>query len=131
MSSLDAAVRATGLEAPLLELVKIRASQINGCAFCLDVHVHDARAAGESQQRLDTLAGWHDAPFFTDRERAALDLTEAVTNVAQTHVPDEVWWRASEQFESAELAALVWAIAAINAWNRVSIAIRSIPRERK
>ncbi|HET7314278.1 carboxymuconolactone decarboxylase family protein [Salinisphaera sp.] len=112
------------LEAPLLELVKMRASQINGCAFCLDMHSKGARAAGESEQRLYTLNAWRETPFFSDRERAALAWTEAVTRVADTHVPDNVYEQAAQYFNDNELLDLSLAIAAINSWNRLAIASR-------
>lgn len=111
----------------LRELVKIRASQLNGCAFCLDMHTKDARAAGESEQRLHTLVGWRGTPLFTDRERAALALTEAVTDLGGGHVPDEVYEEAARHFEAEELAVLAWAITAINAWNRMAITSRAVP----
>lgn len=114
---------------PLLaELVRIRASQINGCAFCLDMHAKDARAAGESEQRLHLLAAWREAPsFYSDRERAALALTEAVTLVSQTHVPDDVYAQAAEHFTEPELARLIGLIVTINAWNRISVTTRAVP----
>ncbi len=115
------------LDPRLHELVKIRASQINGCAFCIDMHARDARAAGESEQRLYVLSAWREAPFFSVAERAALALTEAVTSVADGHVPDRVYQQAAAHFEPEELAALLFAIATINAWNRLSIATRMPP----
>ncbi len=127
MSALESYVRQSDLEHSLLELVKIRASQINGCAFCLDMHTKDARAAGETEQRLYTLSAWHETPFFTDRERAALTWTEAVTRVADTHVPDDVFERVRQQFTEKELADLTLAIVTINGWNRLAIAFRKVP----
>ena len=127
MSQLERQVRASGLEAPLLELVKIRASQINGCAFCLDMHTKDARARGETEQRLYALSAWRETPFYTDRERAALAWTEAVTLVSETHVPDDVYEQAREQFSEEELANLTLAIVAINGWNRFAISFRTVP----
>ena len=118
---LNVAVKASGLERSLRELVKMRASQINGCAYCVDMHSKDARAAGESEQRLYALGVWRDAPFFTDRERAALALTEAVTLVADGQVPDAVLEQASAEFTPEELTRLVYAIIEINAWNRLAI----------
>lgn len=118
---------AKGVDPALNELIKIRASQINGCAYCLDMHTLDARAAGETEQRIYALNAWRETPFFTDRERAALALTEAVTLVHDGQVPDAVYDEAARHFEPAELAALVWAIAAINVWNRVAISGRSVP----
>ena len=127
MSQLERQVRESGLEAPLLELVKTRASQINGCAFCLDMHTKDARARGESEQRLYALSAWRETPFYTDRERAALAWTEAVTLVAETHVPDDVYEQARKQFSEQELANLTLAIVAINGWNRLAISFRTVP----
>jgi AhpD family alkylhydroperoxidase len=115
------------LDPRLRHLVKVRASQINGCAFCIDMHWAQARADGESEERLAQLAAWHESPFYDDRERAALALADAVTNVADTHVPDDVWAEAEAHFPPGELAHLVVAIAAINFWNRVSIASRKAP----
>src|ERR671934_169728 len=109
---------AANLDPKLFELVKIRASQINGCAYCLDMHTKDARAAGETEQRIYALNAWRETPFFTDRERAALEWTEAVTRVADTHVPDEIYQRVAAQFKEEELVALTFAVVAINAWNR-------------
>lgn len=125
MIGLETAVRHAGLEKPLLELIKTRASQINGCAFCLDMHTKDAMHAGETPQRLFALDAWEEAPFFTARERAALGLTDAMTRIAETHVPDEAWNAAAEQFDERELAALVFAITTINAWNRIAISSRA------
>jgi AhpD family alkylhydroperoxidase len=127
MSALESYVRQSGLEHSLLELVKTRASQINGCAFCLDMHTKDARAAGETEQRLYTLSAWQETPFFTDRERAALAWTEAVTRVADTHIPDDVFERVRQQFTEKELADLTLAIVTINGWNRLAIAFRKVP----
>src|SRR5919198_2756433 len=105
----------------LLELVKMRASQINGCAFCLDMHSKDARARGESEQRLYLLNAWREAPFYTERERAALAWTEAVTLITDGHVPDDVYDEVRAHFSEKELADLTLAVATINAWNRLSI----------
>ena len=117
------------LEPRLRELVKLRASQLNGCAFCIDMHWRDARKSGESEQRLYSLSAWREAPFYTARERAALGLTEAVTLVTQGHVPDAAWQEASAHFPPDELVQLLFAIAAINAWNRMAIATRKeVPR---
>lgn len=120
-------VHASSLEASLIELVKTRASQINGCAYCLDMHTKDARAAGESEQRLYALAAWRETPFFSDRERAALAFTEAVTRVAESGVPDEVYEEARRHFAEKELVDLALAIVAINGWNRLAIAFRTVP----
>jgi AhpD family alkylhydroperoxidase len=127
MSQLQRYVSESGLEPILLELVKTRASQINGCAFCLDMHSKDARARGETEQRLYALSAWRETPFYTDRERAALAWTEAVTLVSETHVPDDVYEQAREQFSEEELANLTLAIVAINGWNRFAISFRTAP----
>ena len=113
------------LERPLFELVKIRASQINGCAYCIDMHTKDARLAGETEQRIYALNAWRETPFFTERERAALEWTEAVTRVADTHVPDEIHARVAAQFEEAELVALTFAVIVINSWNRLAVSFRA------
>jgi AhpD family alkylhydroperoxidase len=118
----DSAVRASGIDPVLHELIKIRASQINGCAFCLDMHTQDAAAAGETPQRLSLLAAWREAPFYTERERAALALTEAVTAVAAAGVPEDVWAAAAAVFAPEELAAVLMGIVVINSWNRIGIA---------
>jgi AhpD family alkylhydroperoxidase len=112
------------IERPLLQLVEIRASQINGCAYCIDMHTKDARLAGETEQRIYALNAWRETPFFTDRERAALEWTEAVTRVADTHVPDEIYDRVAAQFNEADLVALTFAVIVINSWNRLSISFR-------
>ncbi len=127
MLGLERAVRQSGLEPALLHLTKVRASQINGCAYCIDMHTKDARAGGETEQRLYGLDAWRETPFYTDRERAALAWTEAVTRVAETHVPDEVFEEAHRHFGDKELAALTLAAATINAWNRLMIAFRAVP----
>ena len=112
------------VERRLFELVKIRASQINGCAYCIDMHTKDARLAGETEQRIYALNAWRETPFFSDRERAALEWTEAVTRVADTHVPDEIYERVKTQFDEAELVALTFAIVVINSWNRLATSFR-------
>jgi AhpD family alkylhydroperoxidase len=127
MWGLENYVRNCGLEGSLLELVKFRASQINGCAYCIDMHTKDARAHGETEQRLYALTAWRETPFFTDRERAALAWTEAVTEVARTHVPDEVYELAREHFSEKELVDLTMAVVAINGWNRLAISFRKVP----
>ncbi|MFE1946540.1 carboxymuconolactone decarboxylase family protein [Streptomyces massasporeus] len=116
------------LEPELLELVRIRASQINGCAFCLDLHTRDARGQGETEQRLHTLAAWRETSFFTERERAALALTEAVTLVHDGRVPDAVYAEAAEVFDENQIAALIWAATVINAYNRIAISTRMVPK---
>ncbi len=131
MVRLDAAAR-KGLDPTLLELVKIRASQLNHCAFCLDMHTKDALAAGESVERIIQLGAWEESRhFYTEKELAAIELTEAVTvltgGTSQAFVPDEVYERAAEQFEEAELAQLIAAITVINAWNRFGVSTRMVP----
>lgn len=125
MVGLQRAVEQSGLEHGLMELVKIRASQINACAYCLDMHTKDARALGETEQRIYALPAWREAPFYTPRERAALEWTEAVTRVGDTHVPDDVYAIASAEFDEPQLVALTFAIVAINSWNRLSVAFRT------
>lgn len=115
------------LDPRLHELVNLRASILNGCAYCIDIHTKAARRAGESERRLHAIAAWHEAPFFDDKERAALALTDAVTMVADHHVPREVWEEARAYFPEDELAQLVWAITVINAWNRIAITTRMAP----
>lgn len=117
------------LEPALIQLVKMRASQINGCAYCIDMHSKDARAEGETEQRLYALSAWQGTPFFTDRERAALALTEAITLVTDGHVPDAIYERARKNFSEEELVNLTMAIITINGWNRLSITFRSVPGE--
>ncbi len=116
-----------GLEESLLNLVYLRASQINRCAYCLDMHWKDLRAAGEGEQRLYGLDAWEESPYYSDRERAALAWTEAVTNVREGHVPDEVYERARMSFSEKELADLTLAVTVINSWNRLNIAARTVP----
>lgn len=127
MWELENFVRHCGLEPTLLELVKFRASQINGCAYCIDMHTKDARAHGETEQRLYALTAWRETPYFTDRERAALAWTEAVTEVAHNGIPDAVYDLASRQFSDTELVNLTLAIVAINGWNRLAVSFRRVP----
>jgi len=117
----------SALDILLKELVRLRASQINGCAFCLDLHVSDARKAGESERRLATVSAWRETPFFSERERAALEWTEALTLVSQHHVPDAVWNAVRPHFSQAELVDLTLLITSINSWNRFAIAFRKMP----
>jgi AhpD family alkylhydroperoxidase len=124
---LEEYVEVTGLETSLLNLVKTRASQINGCAWCLDMHTKDARAEGETEQRLYALPVWRETPFYTSRERAALVWTEAVTLVAQGGVPDQVYEEARREFSEKELVDLTMAVIAINCWNRLNVAFRTVP----
>jgi AhpD family alkylhydroperoxidase len=122
---LQGVINESGLEHPLLELVKMRASQLNGCAYCLDMHSKDARAAGETEQRLYLLDAWREAAhLYSERERAALAYTEAVTELPSNHVPDDVYAAAKAQFDDAELVNLTLAITAINSWNRMNIAFQ-------
>ena len=123
LSALDEA-GAAGLDRRLVDLVSLRSAQINGCAFCLDMHSKDALHHGDSSERLFMLPAWRESPGYTSRERAALALTEAVTLVSETHVPDEVWDDAAAEFEEHELASLLAVIISSNAWNRMSIATR-------
>jgi AhpD family alkylhydroperoxidase len=116
-----------GLEQGLMDLVKLRASQINGCAYCIDMHSKDLRANGESEQRLYELNAWQETPFYTERERAALLWTETVTRVADTHVPEAVYEQVRQQFDESELANLTFVIGAINVWNRICVSFRSEP----
>jgi AhpD family alkylhydroperoxidase len=127
MLGVEAYLAKCGLERRLLHLVKMRASQINGCAYCLDMHSKDARAEGETEQRLYALDAWHETPFYTQRERAALAWTDALTLVAQTHAPDDVYQAARAEFSEQELADLTLAVVAINGWNRISIGFRTEP----
>ena len=114
-----------GLERSLIHLIKLRASQMNGCAYCIDMHWKDARALGESEQRLYGLDAWHESPYYSDRERAALAWTEAVTFIAQGHAADEAFELVRAQFSEKEVADLTFAIATINAWNRLATSLRS------
>ncbi len=127
MAAFHAFVHKCGLEQTLLELVKLRASQINGCAHCIDMHTKELRADGESEQRLYLLDAWRESPFYSDRERAALAWTEALTLVTEGHVPDEIYDAARAQFSEEELVNLTLAIVAINGANRLNIAFRTIP----
>ena len=129
MINLDHSVRGSDLEHQLLHLVRLRASQINGCAYCIDMHSKDARAAGESEQRLYALSAWREAPFFTTRERAALAWTEALTLISQNELSDEFYLEAREHFSEKALVYLTTAIVAINGWNRFAIAFRPIVGE--
>src|SRR4051794_1333994 len=126
MFAVERYVRKCGLEPGLLELMKLRASQINGCAYCVDMHTKDARAKGETEQRLYATSVWREAPFFTDRERAALAWTEAVTLVSQGQVPDSVYQTARKEFSEKELVDLTMAVIAINGWNRLAISFRAV-----
>ncbi len=129
MGALESYLAGCGLEPGLQDLVKLRASQINGCAYCVDMHSLDARAGGETEQRLYALPVWQETPFFTDRERAALLWTEKLTLISIDHVPDEVYDQVRHFFSEAELANLTLVIATINAWNRFGISFRDVPGE--
>ena len=125
MVGLETYLHQSSVETPLLHLIKLRASQVNGCAYCIDMHWKDLRSIGESEQRLYGLDAWRESPYYTDRERAALAWTEAVTLIPQGHVEDEVYEEAKRQFSEKELADLTVAVATINAWNRLAIAART------
>ncbi len=127
MIQLESVVRRSGIDPRLLELIKIRASQINGCAYCIDMHTKDARAKGETEQRIYALNAWRETPFFSDKERAALAWTEAITNIQTGHAPDAVYGELSRNFSEGEMVNLTLAITTINAWNRIAIAFRSVP----
>lgn len=127
MLELEKHTHASGIEPSLLELVKTRVSQINGCAYCLDMHTIDARKAGETEQRLYTLSTWKETPFFTDRERAALAWAESITLVSENDVPNALYEATLQHFNEKELVALTMAIIAINGWNRLAIAFRKAP----
>jgi AhpD family alkylhydroperoxidase len=127
MLGLEKQVSKGGLDNKLLDLVRMRASQINGCAYCLDMHSKDARTAGETEQRLYGLNAWRETPYYSARERAALEWTEALTLVTEGHVPDDVYERIRQEFSEDELAHLSLAIVAINGWNRLNVAARTVP----
>ena len=127
MLGLERLVRNCGLEHSLLELVKTRASQINGCAYCIDMHTKDARAAGETEQRLYGLPAWRETPFYTPRERAALEWTETLTLISENDVCDELYARVREHFDEQEIVNLTMAVVTINGWNRLAISFRSVP----
>jgi AhpD family alkylhydroperoxidase len=127
MFRLEKFVRESGLETSLLELVRLRASQINGCAYCIDMHTKDARVEGETEQRLYAVTAWRETPFFTDRERAALEWTEVVTEIAHNHISDEIYHRVRKHFNEVDLVNLTLAVIAINGWNRLAIPFRMVP----
>jgi AhpD family alkylhydroperoxidase len=124
---LEQFIRKSGLETKLLELVRMRASQLNGCAYCLDMHSIDARAEGETEQRLYALNAWRETPFYSERERAALEWTEAVTLISRDQVPDEIFERVRNHFNEGELVNLTLAVTMINTWNRLAISFRAVP----
>jgi AhpD family alkylhydroperoxidase len=125
--SIESYLAHSSIEHSLLHVLKLRASQINGCAFCIDMHWKDARAAGETEQRLYGLDAWRESPYYTDRERAALAWTESLTLVSSTHVPDEVFAELQKYFSEKEIIDLVYAISIINSWNRIAISLRAVP----
>lgn len=130
MYSLGGYLARCGIEHSLQELIKMRVSQINGCAYCLDMHSQDARASGETEQRLYTLSAWRETPFFTDRERAALAWAEQVTHIGEG-VSDELYAATLQQFNEREIADLTWVVVAINSWNRISISFGNVPGQYK
>lgn len=127
MLGLEKYLDQSGLDERLLDLIKLRVSQINGCAYCIDMHWKDLRALGETEQRLYGLDAWEESPYYTDLERAALAWAQAVTNIRETHAPDDVYENARKHFNEKELADLTFAIATINSWNRLAISARSVP----
>jgi AhpD family alkylhydroperoxidase len=130
LMALEAQIQGSGLEQSLIELVKTRASQINGCAYCINMHTSDARKHGETEQRLYLLNAWREAPAYSERERAALAWTEAVTLIADTHAPDDLYAEVRKHFSEAETVNLTMLIATINAWNRLAISFRAVPQMR-
>lgn len=127
MMALEQRITKSGLDKSLVDLVRLRASQINGCAYCMDMHTADARKAGENDRRLATISAWRETNFFTDRERAALEWTESLTLIADNHVPDSVWESVRPHFSDEELADLTLLVIAINGWNRFAISFRKLP----
>ena len=131
MYALEKHLKSSSIEEKLLHLIKLRASQINGCAYCIDMHSKDARANGDTEQRLYALNAWDETPFFTPRERAALAWTEALTLISENHAPDELYDSTRKEFSEQEMVDLTYAIATINAWNRLAISMRAVPGEYK
>ncbi|WGS19881.1 MULTISPECIES: carboxymuconolactone decarboxylase family protein [unclassified Bradyrhizobium] len=127
LTAVETQIQSSGLEQSLIELVRTRASQINGCAFCINMHTQDARKHGETEQRLYLLNAWREAPLYTDRERAALAWTEAVTLISETHAPDDAYEELRKHFSEAEAVNLTILIGTINAWNRLAISFRAVP----
>jgi len=127
MLDLESYLAQCGLDPKLLHMIKLRASQINGCAYCIDMHWKDARAGGEAEQRLYGLDAWRESPYYTDRERAALEWTESLTLISTTHAPDEAFAAVKAQFSEKEIVDLTYAISAINSWNRIAISLRAVP----
>lgn len=131
MYQLEKYAKTTGLDSKLIELIKIRTSQINGCAYCLDMHTKDARAIGETEQRIYCLNAWRESPFYSDAERVAIELTEAVTLISTHRVPDELYHRVRQHFDERQYVDLIIVINTINSWNRLSIAMNSVPGDYK
>lgn len=127
MLKLEGFIKTSGLDAKLYEFIKIRASQINGCAYCIDMHTRDLRNMGETQQRINLLTAWHEAPFYSDKERAVLELTETVTRISENGVPQAVYEKVREHFDEKEYVTLIMAINTINAWNRIAISTGMFP----
>jgi AhpD family alkylhydroperoxidase len=127
MLALEGYIHKSGLEKPLVELVRLRASQINGCAYCVDMHTADAKKVGETDRRLHAVAVWQESPFFTDRERAALAWTEAVTLLSETHAPDDTYQEVLKHFTDKEAIELTMVIITINSWNRLAVSFRKLP----
>ena len=127
MAGLEAFVKSSSLNKTIIELIKIRASQINGCAFCINMHTKDARANGETEQRIYALSAWRDTNFFTDEERAVLELTESVTLISSRHVSDEVYNGVARFYDKKGIGELILAIVTINAWNRIAISTQMLP----
>ena len=127
MLKLEGFIKTSGLDAKLYEFIKIRASQINGCAYCIDMHTRDLRNMGETQQRINLLTAWREAPFYSDKERAVLELTETVTRISENGVPQAVYEKVREHFDEKEYVVLIMAINTINAWNRIAISTGMFP----
>jgi AhpD family alkylhydroperoxidase len=127
MAQMEGVVRRSGIDPTLLELIKIRASQLNGCAYCIDMHTKDARFKGESEQRIYALDAWRETSFYTDKEQAALAWTEALTNIQIGHAPDAVYGELRKNFSEEEIVNITLAITTINAWNRIAIGFRMVP----
>lgn len=128
MVELEKYVMSTSIDKRLLELIKIRTSQLNGCAYCINMHTRDARKLGETEQRIYALSAWRETPYFTAKERAVLALTESVTLIAQSHVPDEIYDEVTRYYDTHEVAEIIMAIVTINAWNRIGVSTRMIPQ---
>jgi AhpD family alkylhydroperoxidase len=130
MAGVNAALLRAGLDKRLMDLIFLRVSQINGCSYCVDLHAHDLRTAGETNERLDGLAGWRESPYFTDAEKAALEWAEALTHVDVTHAPDSAYEPLTHHYDSKQIANITYAIALMNAWNRVAIGFQQGPKPR-